>query len=248
MTTRQKPLSPRRLALSGLALWLLSASAWADANNPLTGFYYGTASISQPASLGNVDLAFYLDVAGSTIQQAGSYIDLNKTLLFPAVDPKIGGNAVGPRVGGSLSVSGFTLQSQTFPGLASGKPVTRRIQLDGATVSQGGAALAGTYTETVDGMLPAPLVIKGTFQLMKPLPTTLASGQDGNGDGCLDLDEIRAGGADPSAIEFGDVSAAMNLYRNPAANLKVGSPPGPNCANGEKTIQDAMKALYGGAR
>lgn len=248
MPTRQNPSSPRRRALTGLGLWLLSALALADVNNPLTGFYYGTATISQPASLGGVDLAFYLDVSGAAIQQASSYIDLDKTLMFPAVNPKLGGKAVGPRVNGTLGASAFTLQSQAFPGQAGGKAVTRRIRLDNAKVSHGGAAIAGNYTETVTGLLAAPLVIKGTFQLMKPVAASVASGQDGNGDGCLDLGEIRAGGADPDAVEFGDASAAMNLFRNPTATLKVGNPPGPNCADGELTVQQAMKALYDSAR
>jgi hypothetical protein len=248
MTTRLKPFLHRRHSGAGLGLCLLSAVALADTDNPLTGFYYGTAAINQPASLGNVDLAFYLDVTGSVIQPATSYIDLDQTLLFPAVDPKLDGKAVGPRVSGTLSVGGFSLDSQAFPGSAGGRAVTRRIRLDNARVGSGGAALSGDYTETVEGMTPVPVVISGQFQLMKPVAANLASGQDGNGDGCLSLAEIRAGGSDPDAIEFADVSAAMHLYRNPTASLKLGDPPGPDCANGEATLQDAMKALYGSAR
>jgi hypothetical protein len=49
------------------------------------------ATITQPASIGTIDLAFYLDITGSAIQTATSYIDLDKTLLFTAVAPKIAG-------------------------------------------------------------------------------------------------------------------------------------------------------------
>lgn len=175
MKTRQKPFSQHRRALLGLGLWLLSAAALADPANPLSGFYYGSATITQPANLGIVDLAFYLDVTGSAIQQAGSYIDPDKTLLFPAVEPQIDGKAVGPRVSGKLSSSDFVLTSQAFPGMAGGKAVSRAIRLHNAKVDQGGAALTGEYTETVEGMTPAPLVIKGKFRLMKPLATVLAA-------------------------------------------------------------------------
>lgn len=40
----------------------------------------------------------------------------------------------------------------------------------------------------------------------------------------------------------------MNLYRNPTATLKVGSPPGPNCSDAEKTVRDALDQFYGSAR
>ena len=248
MNSRYKAILQNHKFIYGLALWLFYASALADVNNSLTGYYYGTATINSPANLGIVDLAFYFDVTGSAMQQTSSYIDLDKTLLFPEVAPPINGKAVGPRVSGSLSASGFSLDSQTFTSESGGKTVTRRIKLDNATVGSGGAAIAGNYTETVEGMMPEALVISGTFRLMKPLATILASGQDGNGDGCLSLSEIRAGGADPDTVEFSDVSAAMNLYNHPVANLKLGDPPGPNCANGDQTLQQAINAFYGSSR
>ena len=248
MITRHQSLTIRFRVGIGIAFWFLSVAAIADATNQLTGFYYGTATINSPANIGIVDLAFYFDVTGSAIQQTSSYIDLDKTLLFPEVAPPINGKAVGPRVSGSLSASVFSLDSQTFTSESGGKTVTRRIKLDNATVGSGGAAIAGNYTETVEGMMPEALVISGTFRLMKPLATILASGQDGNGDGCLSLSEIRAGGADPDTVEFSDISAAMNLYNHPVANLKLGDPPGPSCSNGEQTLQQAINAFYGSSR
>lgn len=213
----------------------------ADATNPRTGFYYGTATVEQPASLGTIDLAFYLDVTGSAIQAAGSYVDVAQTLLFPAIAPQIGGKDVGPRVSGTLGPAVFTLTSNAFQSTVGGKPVTRRVVLDNATVGNGGALLSGRYTETVDGLTAAGLVISGTFVLAKPLPVTASNAQDRNGDGCLSLDEVRAGGSDPSTIEFSDLSAALNLFRQPTATLHFGDPPGPNCANGEQRIQEALR-------
>lgn len=245
MNIRNKPLSLRHFAISGLAFWLLSTVVLADATNPLTGYYYGTATITQPANIGIVDLAFYLDVTGSTIQEASSYIDVEKTLLFPTVEPAINGKAVGPRVYGTFTIDSFDLYSKEFPSEAGGKPVTRLIHLVNSTgkVTNKGASIEGTYTETVKGMTANDLVISGSFRLMKPVVTTATSGADLNGDGCLELSEIRAGGADPDVVEFSDVSAAMNLYNHPRANLKLGPPP--NCANDAKTLQDALNAFYG---
>ncbi|WP_295445195.1 hypothetical protein [uncultured Thiodictyon sp.] len=225
------------------ACFVLAAScpATADTANPLTGTYYGTATIEQPASIGTIDLAFYLDVTGSAIQNAGSYIDLGQTLLFPAVAPPIGGKEVGPRVSGSLGASAFNLSSQSFQSVVSGKTVNRQVVLDQATVGNGGASLSGRYTETVTELTPVPLVISGTFILAKPLPITAGSAADLNGDGCLTLAEIRAGGSDPATIEFSDLSAALNLFHQTGASLRVGDPPGPNCTNGEQTLQQALR-------
>jgi hypothetical protein len=226
-----------------------SCPAAADTANPLTGFYYGTANIAQPASIGTVDLAFYLDVTDDAIQSATSYIDLDKTLLFPAVAPKIpptdAGKAVGPRVSGNLSPTAFYLTSNSFTSQVSGKTVTRQVVLHDTTVRDGGASLSGTYTETVTGLTKDTLTITGPFLLVKPMPVTTASGADRNGDRCLDLDEIRAGGSDAAAIEFGDLSAALNLFHGPKADLHVGDPPYP-CTNAEQRLQEALREYQAG--
>lgn len=235
------------------ALWMLAACcafaascpAVADAANPLTGFYYGTATIEQPASIGTIDLAFFLDVKGTSIRKAGSYVDLEQTLLFPAVAPKIGGKDVGPRVSGTLGPTAFKLTTSPFEVKVGDKRVTRRVALRKATVTEGGASLAGTYTETVTGLTKDPLTIQGSFRLAKPLPVTADSGVDLNADGCLDLSEIRAGGIHPSRIEFSDLSAALNLYHDPQPNLRVGDPPGPNCSGSRRILRSALGAYYG---
>ena len=70
------------IILSGCVL-MGPLSAGAAADNPLTGLYYGTAYITSPAELGTLDLAFYLDVTGAVFTTETSYIDLEKTLVFP---------------------------------------------------------------------------------------------------------------------------------------------------------------------
>ncbi len=250
MNNRYKPVLQNYNLIFGLAFWLMlmSATVMADATNALTGYYYGTATINSPANIGIVDLAFYLDVTGSTIQEASSYIDVEKTLLFPTVGLDSNGKAIGPRVSGSLIIdpvngSRFSLVSDNFTSQADGQSVTRKIELDSTAVTNSGASIVGNYKETVTGMTTAPLIISGSFRLMKPVVTTATSGADLNSDGCLELSEIRAGGADPDVVEFSDVSAAMNLYNHPRATLKLGPPP--NCANDAKTLQDALNAFYG---
>jgi len=74
-----------------LGIFLSALPSLADPTNPLSGNYYGTATIVSPAMLGTIDLAFYLDVgpdaAGTTIQHNTSYVILDKTLLFPPQNP-----------------------------------------------------------------------------------------------------------------------------------------------------------------
>lgn len=209
--------------------------------------YYGTAMIEVPASIGTLDLAFQLDVVGGAISRSGSWIDLGQTLLFPATET-VDGAPIGPRVSGSIGPTAFALSSDTFESIVVGKaePVQRQIALAATAVSQGGAALEGDYTETVTGLTPEALVIRGHFRLVKPLPLQATSGLDLNADGCLDLDEIRAGGSDPTAVELADLSAALNLYHAPVPGLRVGRPPGPGCTDAEQTIQAAMQAHQDG--
>jgi hypothetical protein len=231
-----------------LALLCLLTSTFAANGNTLTGYYYGTASIDQPAGLGTVDLAFYLDVSDGVIQQSTSYIDLEKTLLFPAV-AQIDGKDVGPRADNesSFDLESFQLTTEEFTSTVDGlaDPVTRQIVLNADAVNNGGASISGTYTETVTGLTREPLTISGSFLLISPQPVTLDSGKDLNGDGCLNLEEIRMGGSDSTKVEFSDISAAMNLYNAPTATLRLGNPPGPTCADDTSIIQSALEEYYG---
>ena len=76
---------------SFFTLWFLSSTAHAQ-TSPLTGEYYGTATITSPAALGTIDLAFNLEVGGGgAVNAATSYIIVDKTLLFPVVAPTVNG-------------------------------------------------------------------------------------------------------------------------------------------------------------
>jgi hypothetical protein len=243
-----------------VCVWCItfSYSAWANTTSPLTGTYYGTANATivydntDPAnpkfnSLGTIDLAVYLDVIGSDIQPATSYIVLDKTLLFPAVPPQIGGKDVGPRVNGSLSPSGFKLTTVNlslppapdgFTSVVSGVTVTRKVTLTGTAITNDGNSITGTYTETINGLTPETITVTGFFLLVKPtVPTVTVTVKDQDGDGWLSLAEIRAGGKDPNVIEFSDLSYALHLYNNPLPSLKVGSTVDPT---GQQSIKDAF--------
>lgn len=218
---------------------ILPFTSWAD-----TGNYYGTATISTPANLGTIDLAFNLDVNGTIIQHDTSYIMLDKTLLFPAVPPQVVLKDVGPRIKtGNLTPSAFDLTTDDFTSVVSGRTVTRKVVLVGTSVTNGGNSLSGNYTETITGLTPQPVVVIGTFILVRPtVQTIVVALKDPNGDGCIDLNEIRSAGAYENSIEFGDISQALHLHNNPQTNLNVCTKP--NDLSGQQTIKDALAEYY----
>lgn len=208
-------------------------SSWGE-----TGNYYGTATITAPANLGTIDLAFTLDVSGTAIQHDTSYIMLDKTLLFPAVPEKVGGKDVGPRVTGTASPTSFSLITDDFTSLVSGKTVTRKVTLTGTSITNNGAAITGTYTETMTNMTPEVIIVTGTFILVMPtVQTIVVALKDQNGDGCLSLNEIRSAGANTNAIEYNDISQALHLYYNPSLTPNI-------CAPKEQIIKDAFGEFY----
>lgn len=218
----------------------------ADTTNPLTGSYYGAATISLPSTLGTVDLAFYLDVTGTAMQHNSSYIVLEKTLLYPAVPPQINTKDVGPRVTGTISPTSFSLavdrfsstiaQQAIYKGSAvlADVTITRDVTLSNTIVTNSGNSISGTYTEIITGLDRNPITLTGPFVLVKPTPVITSSGILPNNEGCIDLIAIKAGGSDPNAVEFSDMSYALHLYYNQsiAPNLCQ--------ATREQIIKDAL--------
>lgn len=182
MKTRQRLLgNSRSKCLAVFLLGLLSVSAaQADAANPLTGEYYGSATVTDPASIATIDLALRLDVTGTAVQKATSYIESDKTLMFPEVAPQVGGKAVGPRVSGTLSATKLSINSQAFGTVlfpdqeSARRNVTRRIQLRSTSISKDGTVITGKYVETIDGFTADRMVNKGNFQLKKLVPAVAA--------------------------------------------------------------------------
>lgn len=214
-----------------------------DDTNPLTGMYYGTAYITSPAELGTIDLAFYLDVAlnGTAILGETSYIDLEKTLVFPKVGDLVGGREAGPRVTGIHNLTSFHLETpEWFFSRIGDKNVGRRISLTADTIENGGNTLSGTYTETIKDMGPDedPVVVTGAFMLVKPTVAAPSILKDADSSGCLDLNEVMAAGLDTNAMEYSDVSAALHLHNNPSLSPNI-------CSEAEmaKIIEEYYKTL-----
>jgi hypothetical protein len=229
---------------------------WADA-----GTYYGTASITAPANLGTIDLAFNLDISGTNIQHDTSYILLDTTLLFPAVMPKlliskgvpvvsngvlvsctIEPNCVevGPRVAANstLTPTSLSLTTDSFPCTVSNKLVTRKVMLNSTLIANNGASITGAYTETISGLTPEVVTVTGSFILVKPtVQTIVVTLKDLNSDGCLDLNEIRAAGTNANIVEFNDISQALQLYYNATQTPNL-------CAPKEQTLKDALNEFY----
>ena len=179
--------------------------------------YYGTVFVENPTTIGNIDIAFHLDIADGVIRPQNSYIIPEKTLIFPAA-AQVNGQDAGPMVeSGTYDIETFHLVTKPFSADVSGKNVTRQITLDGAADTARGDSISGTYTESITGYLPEPFSITGTFVLVRPtsssqeafscqyLDTTAPFGD-------LSLEEIKAGGDDPFEVEFADIGCAM-YYR-----------------------------------
>ena len=205
-------------------------------SNPLSGNYFGAATIDSPEGLGNVDLAFHLDFdATGNVVPASSYIILDKTILFPKTG-QVGEEDVGPFMeSGYFQNPAFQLVSQSFTNEVNGRSVNRKIRLEGNAANVLGNTISGTYTETMTGYLPNAIQVTGSFVLFRPAPMTKEP------LGCqyldttepigeLTLEEIRAGGIDPNVVEFEDLSCAMYYHQNPGEGISVN----------ETTIRDAV--------
>ena len=134
-----------------------------SADNDLNGLFVGTLVITQPLYLPPVELSLQLtDLAGSLT----GYI--SPTLTFPVVP----GSGYGPALHGSWSGSSFSLSVQPFvTDLIQDIPITRMIQFEDGIITSTAITrtLSGTYVETLQGLTPQPLEIRGVFRLERPL-------------------------------------------------------------------------------
>lgn len=211
-----------------------------EAKKP-SNFYFGTVILNSPEGLGNIDLAFHLEFdAVGNVNSTQSYILLDQTVLFPAVN-QIDGEDVGPMIeSGYLMIPDFHLETEPFTATVTGKTVTRQITLDGQAETAAGESISGTYEEVMTGYLPEPITISGSFVLFRPVSMTQKS------HGCqfldtlepigeLTLDEIKAGGNEPGEVEFDELSCAMYYHHNPGEGLVVS----------EATLSEAIIAYKG---
>ena len=102
------------------------------------------------------------DLAGSLT----GYI--SPTLTFPVVP----GSGYGPALHGSWSGSSFSLSVQPFvTDLIQDIPITRILQFQDGIITSTAITrtLSGTYVETLQGLTPQPLEMRGVFRLERPL-------------------------------------------------------------------------------
>lgn len=194
-----------------------------------TSNYFGSAAITSPASLGNVDLAFHLVVnTDGSISAAESYVILDKTLLFPQTGTLPDGTPVGPNIQAGSTFSGLNLNLAVEPFLTTvgGKEVTRKIVLTGTATNARKDTITGTYRETMTGYLSVPVVVEGTFTMTSPVAITPGEFACKLLDrvspiGELTLEEIKAGGEDPNVVEFEDLACATFFHHNPVQGVRV---------------------------
>jgi len=197
-------------------------------SNILSGDYYGSVAVTSPAGLGNIDLAFHLEIlSGGVINSDRSYIILEKTILFPQYG-KVDGKDVGPMIQAGSTFNGlvFNLITHDFHSMVSGRETTRRLVLTGVSANPTGNSITGTYVETISGYLHKPLTVTGNFVLVRPVTTTPGVYACQNLDlldpiGELTLNEIQAGSMDPYRVEFEDISCALFFYHHPDKGLIV---------------------------
>ena len=134
-----------------------------SADNDLNGLFVGTLVITQPVYLPPVELSIlFTDNAGDLTGV------ISPTLTFPVVP----GSGLGPALSGSWSGSSFTLSSPPFvTDLIQGIPITRTLQFQDGIITSTAITrtLSGAYLETLKGLTPEPLEMRGVFRLERPL-------------------------------------------------------------------------------
>lgn len=201
---------------------------------------HGYAQIDIPSDLGSYELAFKLGSSGN-FEASDSYIDVERTLLFPTV-AEVDGKPIGPGVYGTYTDQQFTLSSIDFQSAVAGRSVTRRIGLSDARFSEGGRVIEGTYRETVEGLRAERFTIEGTFLLTVPQATAWATLVDLQEDGCVDFLDIRRAGLDPNRVELGDLSAALEIERGGVGALVIGNPGDGECTDRQQVLEAATSA------
>lgn len=129
----------------------------------VAGSYAGSVVINEPAPLGDLDLL--LEISSANGQLTGQ-VNPAKTQVFLG----------GPTFTGSVTTGGVVtptlhIESQIFRSLVSGRTVQRHFALSGEVLNNGDT-LRGNYTETIVGFKPHPMLVKGTFLLVRPAGVT----------------------------------------------------------------------------
>jgi hypothetical protein len=163
---------PKPLLMAGLVLLALLVGyyqvmrvqrAAAAANELVAGSYAGAVIVNEPAPLGSLGL--FLDITSANNTLSGQ-VNAIKTQVFLG----------GPTFTGTVTANGsvtptLRIESQTFSGVVSGRTVQRHFVLTGEVLDDGDT-LRGEYTETIVGFKPQPMLVKGTFLVVRPSGVT----------------------------------------------------------------------------
>ena len=125
----------------------------------VAGSYAGSVNVREPAPLGA--LTMLLEITGTNGALAGQ-VNAIKTQVFLGSPTFTGVVTATQGVTPTLRI-----ESQTFAGVVSGRPVQRRFLLTGEVLDNGNI-LRGDYAETIIGFQPKPLLVKGKFLLLRP--------------------------------------------------------------------------------
>lgn len=145
-------------------LMLLSVHPFAatgqEQTEMISGMYAGTVAIAEPVPLGVLDLVF--DISADNGVLTGE-INATRSLIYEGA-PTLTGTLIS---GSDVVTPTFTLNSEVFSNEVSGRQVERSFTLAGEVFSNGDI-LQGRYEETIQGFTPEPLLITGTFLVVRP--------------------------------------------------------------------------------
>ncbi|MCB0111523.1 MAG: hypothetical protein KDE53_36625 [Caldilineaceae bacterium] len=125
----------------------------------VAGTYSGNVVVKEPAPLGGLTLVLGISNTDGTL--AGK-VDDTQTMVF------LGGPSFIGSVTASTGVTPtFRIDSESFTGVISGRTVQRKFTLIGEVLDDGDM-LQGSYQESITGFTPKPMLVKGTFLLVRP--------------------------------------------------------------------------------
>jgi hypothetical protein len=166
-----KCLTPANFFLPPVLMFLLILpfGVWgqgrtSDAADAVSGRYAGTVVVSTPVSLGVLDLAFEVGDVNGVLSGT---VDATHTQVFLA-EPMLQGSITSSP--GAITPT-FRLASEAFDVVISGRTVSRHFSLAGE-VLKNGDVLQGQYEEVIEGFTPEPVMVTGTFLLVRPFGST----------------------------------------------------------------------------
>jgi predicted outer membrane repeat protein len=173
---------------------LASLTADADAARR----FAGTVIPEQPPRLPSLELALRLEETGGSVTGA---IEADGLLGYPVLDTETG---LGPMLHGTVQDGKYVLTSDPFA--SAGGTATRQLML--TTTVATSSTISGEYVETILGLIPHDLEVRGVYTLTRSLDEPLAgfSAKPSTGPVPLVVDFLDFSLGDPTgwAWDFGD--------------------------------------------